>query len=200
MSTQWRGCLLWYNKMLSGVKMWNKVCFQFHGESQTKINYRINVSVFPQTEVVRKVATSFFCLLVFLSVCKVFPVERNIDDDFIANTPFYAQAVYLYLSMLTTRPKYYFVWTLGGCLRGLVSCGSKARPLFAESVWDHLVHLSNTPPSNLFVRQLMPSTMPQASASTAMTVMALLAGTSSPTWGSSTSRSGLSGVWTSHHV
>ena len=65
-------------------------------------------------EVVRKVATSFFCLLVFLSVCKVFPVERNIDDDFIANTPFYAQVVYLYLSMLTTRPKYYFVWTLGG--------------------------------------------------------------------------------------
>ena len=62
-------------------------------------------------------ATSFFCLLVFLSVCKVFPVEQNIDDDFIANTPFYTQVVYLYLSMLTTRPKYYFVWTLGGCLR-----------------------------------------------------------------------------------
>lgn len=70
--------------------------------------------VCPQVEVVRKVATSFFCLLVFLSVCKVFPVERNIDDDFIANTPLYAQVVYLYLSMLTTRPKYYFVWTLGG--------------------------------------------------------------------------------------
>ena len=51
--------------------------------------------------------------MVFLLVCKVFPVERNIDDDFIANTPFYAQVVYLYLSMLTTRPKYYFVWTLG---------------------------------------------------------------------------------------
>lgn len=68
-------------------------------------------------EVVRKVTTSFFCLLVFLSVCKVFPVERNIDDNFIANTPFYAQVVYLYLSMLTTRPKYYFVWTLGGWLK-----------------------------------------------------------------------------------
>lgn len=68
-------------------------------------------------EVVRKVATSFFCLLVFLSVCKVFPVERNIDDDFTANMPFYAQVVYLYLSMLTTRPKYYFVWTLGGWLK-----------------------------------------------------------------------------------
>lgn len=66
-------------------------------------------------EVIRKLATCFFSLLVFLSVCKVFPVERNIDDDFIATTPFYAQVVYLYLSMLTTRPKYYFVWTLGAC-------------------------------------------------------------------------------------
>ena len=66
-----------------------------------------------QTVVVQKIATCFFSLMVFLLVCKVFPVERNIDDDFIANTPFYAQVVYLYLSMLTTRPKYYFVWTLG---------------------------------------------------------------------------------------
>lgn len=64
-------------------------------------------------EVVRKLATCFISLMVFLSVCKVCPVERNIDDDFIAKTPFYAQVVYLYLSMLTTRPKYYFVWTLG---------------------------------------------------------------------------------------
>ncbi|KAL0164692.1 hypothetical protein M9458_040445, partial [Cirrhinus mrigala] len=64
------------------------------------------------TEVIRKLATCFISLLVFLSVCKVCPVERNVDDDFIATTPFYAQVVYLYLSMLTTRPKYYFVWTL----------------------------------------------------------------------------------------
>lgn len=91
-------------------------------------------------EVVRKVATSFFCLLVFLSVCKVFPVERNIDDDFIANTPFYGQVVYLYLSMVTTRPKYYFVWTLGGCfplllfLRSRVlSGGFNFSPLFLTS-------------------------------------------------------------------
>ena len=78
------------------------------------------LSLCPQTEVVRKVATSFFCLLVFLSVCKVFPVERNIDDDFIANVPVYAQVVYLYLSMLTTRPKYYFVWTLGESLKHIL--------------------------------------------------------------------------------
>lgn len=78
------------------------------------------ISLCLQTEVVRKVATSFFCLLVFLSVCKVFPVERNIDDDFIANMPVYAQVVYLYLSMLTTRPKYYFVWTLGESLKHIL--------------------------------------------------------------------------------
>uniref|UniRef100_A0AAQ5Y2L8 Membrane bound O-acyltransferase domain containing 2a n=1 Tax=Amphiprion ocellaris TaxID=80972 RepID=A0AAQ5Y2L8_AMPOC len=77
----------------------------------------------PNMEVVRKVATSFFCLLVFLSVCKVFPVERNIDDNFIANTPFYAQVVYLYLSMVTTRPKYYFVWTLADAINNAAGFG-----------------------------------------------------------------------------
>lgn len=83
-----------------------------------------------QIEVVRKLATCFFSLMVFLSVCKVFPVERNIDDDFIANTPFYAQVVYLYLSMLTTRPKYYFVWTLGGSSLSSIGCRLILHPSF----------------------------------------------------------------------
>ncbi len=111
-------------------------CSQVHEETE------INVICVLQTEVVRKVATSFFCLLVFLSVCKVFPVERNIDDDFIANMPFYVQVVYLYLSMLTTRPKYYFVWTLGGCFKVIsvflvflaASCSSMCHSVHRNSV------------------------------------------------------------------
>ncbi len=78
-----------------------------------QVHIGLCISVSQQTEVIRKLATCFISLLVFLSVCKFCPVERNVDDDFIATTPFYAQVVYLYLSMLTTRPKYYFVWTLG---------------------------------------------------------------------------------------
>ncbi|PWA25548.1 hypothetical protein CCH79_00020825, partial [Gambusia affinis] len=107
--------------------------------SPNKLNQKKCVS--PQMEVVRKVATSFFCLLVFLSVCKVFPVERNIEDDFIANTPFYAQVVYLYLSMLTTRPKYYFVWTLADAINNAAGFGFNGYDSNGAPRWDLISNL-----------------------------------------------------------
>lgn len=139
--------------------------------------------VFLQTEVVRKVATSFFCLLVFLSVCKVFPVERNIDDDFIANTPFYAQVVYLYLSMLTTRPKYYFVWTLGECQEP----GSRYI-WFLLNIYSFCFGVIQNSSSLYALPQRTPSTTQLASALMATMKTALHAGTWSQTWGSLTSR------------
>nr|XP_023694034.1 membrane-bound O-acyltransferase domain-containing protein 2-like isoform X1 [Paramormyrops kingsleyae] len=67
----------------------------------------------PKKDVIYKLCVCAASLLVYLSVFRVCSVERNIQDDFIASTPFYLQVGYLYLSMLATRPKYYFVWTLG---------------------------------------------------------------------------------------
>uniref|UniRef100_A0AAZ3SEU1 Membrane bound O-acyltransferase domain containing 2b n=1 Tax=Oncorhynchus tshawytscha TaxID=74940 RepID=A0AAZ3SEU1_ONCTS len=98
-----------------------------------------NVSI-----VVRKLATCFFSLMVFLSVCKVFPVERNIDDDFIATTPFYAQVVYLYLSMLTTRPKYYFVWTLADAINNAAGFGFNGYTSDGSPRWDLISNLRIT--------------------------------------------------------
>ncbi|XP_059898176.1 lysophospholipid acyltransferase 2b [Gadus macrocephalus] len=95
----------------------------------------------PNTVVVQKIATCFFSLMVFLLVCKVFPVERNIDDDFIANTPFYAQVVYLYLSMLTTRPKYYFVWTLADAINNAAGFGFNGYNLDGSPRWDLISNL-----------------------------------------------------------
>lgn len=53
----------------------------------------------------------------YLSLCKLLPVEHSIDDDFVSSTPFYLQVIYLYLAMLALRPKYYFVWTFGELAR-----------------------------------------------------------------------------------
>ncbi|KAJ8290522.1 hypothetical protein GJAV_G00013990, partial [Gymnothorax javanicus] len=71
----------------------------------------------PRKDVIYKLCSCTVCLLVYLSVSRILPVERTTEDGFIASTPFYGQVLYLYLSMLATRPKYYFVWTLGMCLR-----------------------------------------------------------------------------------
>lgn len=69
-----------------------------------------------QNDVISKLCTCAISLAIYLSLCKLLPVERAIDDDFINSTPFYLQVIYLYLAMLTLRPKYYFVWTFGELL------------------------------------------------------------------------------------
>uniref|UniRef100_A0A673MK97 Membrane bound O-acyltransferase domain containing 2b n=1 Tax=Sinocyclocheilus rhinocerous TaxID=307959 RepID=A0A673MK97_9TELE len=106
-------------------------------ETKGKVNVKSRLNdPSPNTEVIRKLATCFISLLVFLSVCKVCPVERNVDDDFIATTPFYAQVVYLYLSMLTTRPKYYFVWTLADAINNAAGFGFNGYDSNGLPRWD----------------------------------------------------------------
>lgn len=68
---------------------------------------------FVQNDVISKLCTCAISLAIYLSLYKLLPVERSIDDDFVNSTPFHLQVVYLYLAMLALRPKYYFVWTLG---------------------------------------------------------------------------------------
>ncbi|XP_023680630.1 lysophospholipid acyltransferase 2b isoform X1 [Paramormyrops kingsleyae] len=95
----------------------------------------------PKVDVIQKLCVCMLSLLVFLSVCKVFPVERNIDDDFVATTPFYGQVIYLYLSMLTTRPKYYFVWTLADAINNAAGFGFNGYNKDGSPRWDLISNL-----------------------------------------------------------
>ncbi|KAG7250063.1 hypothetical protein CRUP_011443, partial [Coryphaenoides rupestris] len=56
-------------------------------------------------------------------------------------TPFYAQVVYLYLSMLTTRPKYYFVWTLADAINNAAGFGFNGYDLDGSPRWDLISNL-----------------------------------------------------------
>lgn len=66
-----------------------------------------------QNDVISKLCTCAISLSIYLSLCKLLPVERCIEEDFVNSTPFYLQVIYLYVAMLALRPKYYFVWTFG---------------------------------------------------------------------------------------
>lgn len=66
-----------------------------------------------QNDVISKLCTCAISLAIYLSLCKLLPVDHSIDDDFVHSTPFYLQVIYLYMAMLALRPKYYFVWTFG---------------------------------------------------------------------------------------
>ncbi|KAG5846800.1 lysophospholipid acyltransferase 2b [Anguilla anguilla] len=115
---------------------------QKHLEPNGKVNGKLKQSdPSPRVDVIHKLFTCAVSLLVFLSVCKVFPVERNIDDDFIATTPFYGQVVYLYLSMLTTRPKYYFVWTLADAINNAAGFGFNGYGADGLPRWDLISNL-----------------------------------------------------------
>uniref|UniRef100_A0A3B4F753 Lysophospholipid acyltransferase 2-like n=1 Tax=Pundamilia nyererei TaxID=303518 RepID=A0A3B4F753_9CICH len=129
-----------YNDYIGFIEGAPRRCRDYKDERKSSSKLR-HSEPSPNMEVVRKVTTSFFCLLVFLSVCKVFPVERNIDDNFIANTPFYAQVVYLYLSMLTTRPKYYFVWTLADAINNAAGFGFNGYDSDGSARWDLISNL-----------------------------------------------------------
>lgn len=52
-------------------------------------------------------------LLVHLTVSNFFPVEHNIDEHFQAAASWPTKIIYLCVSLLAARPKYYFAWTLG---------------------------------------------------------------------------------------
>ncbi|MGH0130646.1 UNVERIFIED_CONTAM: hypothetical protein FKN15_063112 [Acipenser sinensis] len=90
----------------------------------------------PKVEVIHKLAVCAISLLVYLTVSKRFSVERNVDDAFIASTPFYTRVIYLYLSMLTTRPKYYFAWTLADAINNAAGFGFNGYKKDGTPRWD----------------------------------------------------------------
>lgn len=66
-----------------------------------------------QTAVAQKLVVCGLSLLFHMTVSKTLPVEYNIDDHFRATASLPTRVIYLYLSLMAARPKYYFAWTLG---------------------------------------------------------------------------------------
>lgn len=66
-----------------------------------------------QTAVAQKLVVCGLSLLFHMTVSKTLPVEYNIDDHFRATASLPTRIIYLYLSLMAARPKYYFAWTLG---------------------------------------------------------------------------------------
>lgn len=62
---------------------------------------------------VQKLGVCGLSLLVHLTVSNALPVEYNIDAHFQATASWLTKVLYLYVSLLAARPKYYFAWTLG---------------------------------------------------------------------------------------
>ncbi|TWW72051.1 Membrane-bound O-acyltransferase domain-containing protein 2 [Takifugu flavidus] len=95
----------------------------------------------PKNAVISKLSTCAISLFVYLSLCKLLPVERAIDDDFVSSTPFYLQVIYLYLAMLALRPKYYFVWTFADAINNAAGFGFSGYDVDGSPQWDMISNL-----------------------------------------------------------
>lgn len=99
----------------SHLLMWLLFCFLLNVIWRNGFFLCVPLSSFTSTQndVISKLCTCAISLAIYLSLCKLIPVDHSIDADFVNSTPFYLQVIYLYMAMLALRPKYYFVWTFG---------------------------------------------------------------------------------------
>uniref|UniRef100_A0AAR2ITZ4 Membrane bound O-acyltransferase domain containing 2a n=1 Tax=Pygocentrus nattereri TaxID=42514 RepID=A0AAR2ITZ4_PYGNA len=93
------------------------------------------------SDVILKLGTCALCLLVYLTFYRVCPVERIIDDPYFTSQPFFLRVLYLYLSMLSLRPKYYFVWTLADAIHNAAGFGFSGYSKDGTPQWDLISNL-----------------------------------------------------------
>uniref|UniRef100_A0AAQ4P8G1 Membrane bound O-acyltransferase domain containing 2 n=1 Tax=Gasterosteus aculeatus aculeatus TaxID=481459 RepID=A0AAQ4P8G1_GASAC len=94
-----------------------------------------------KNDVISKLCTCAVSLGIYLSLCKLLPVEHSINDDFVSSTPFHLQVIYLYLAMLALRPKYYFVWTLADAINNAAGFGFNGYNKDGSPRWDLISNL-----------------------------------------------------------
>lgn len=95
----------------------------------------------PKNDVISKLCTCAVSLAIYLSLYKLLPVEHSVNDDFVNSTPFHLQVVYLYLTMLALRPKYYFVWTLADAINNAAGFGFNGYNTDGSPRWDLISNL-----------------------------------------------------------
>ncbi|KAK1333302.1 hypothetical protein QTO34_006843 [Cnephaeus nilssonii] len=104
----------------------------------------------PNAAVVQKLVVCGLSLLVHLTVSNALPVEYNIDEHFRATASWPTKALYLYVSLLAARPKYYFAWTLADAINNAAGFGFRGFDRHGEARWDLI--------SNVRIQQIEGST------------------------------------------
>uniref|UniRef100_A0A5F8GUE0 Membrane bound O-acyltransferase domain containing 2 n=1 Tax=Monodelphis domestica TaxID=13616 RepID=A0A5F8GUE0_MONDO len=104
----------------------------------------------PNIAVMQKLLVCGLSLLFHLTVSKTLPVEYNIDDHFQATASLPTKVIYLYISIMAARPKYYFAWTLADAINNAAGFGFKGYDKNGKECWDLI--------SNLRIQQIEFST------------------------------------------
>nr|XP_031540902.1 lysophospholipid acyltransferase 2 [Vicugna pacos] len=104
----------------------------------------------PNMAVIQKLLVCGLSLFFHLTVSRTLPVEYNIDERFQATASWPTKVVYLYVSILAARPKYYFAWTLADAINNAAGFGFRGYDKNGAARWDLI--------SNLRIQQIEMST------------------------------------------
>ncbi|KAM5251462.1 lysophospholipid acyltransferase 2 isoform 1-T1 [Hipposideros larvatus] len=104
----------------------------------------------PNTAVIQKLLVCGLSLFFHLTISNTLPVEYNIDEHFRATASWPTKVIYLYVSLLAARPKYYFAWTLADAINNAAGFGFRGYDRNGEARWDLI--------SNLRIQQIEMST------------------------------------------
>ncbi|KAG8445615.1 hypothetical protein GDO86_010407 [Hymenochirus boettgeri] len=104
----------------------------------------------PNAVVVHKVTVCAVSLAFYMTATRILPVEYNIDEHFQQTSSILTKIIYLYLSLMAARPKYYFAWTLADAINNAAGFGFQGYDKNGEENWDLV--------SNLNIKQIELST------------------------------------------
>ncbi|MBV94847.1 Lysophospholipid acyltransferase 2, partial [Eschrichtius robustus] len=104
----------------------------------------------PNLAVIQKLLVCGLSLLFHLTISKTLPVAYNIDEHFQATASWPTKVIYLYVSLLAARPKYYFAWTLADAINNAAGFGFRGYDKNGAARWDLI--------SNLRIQQIEMST------------------------------------------
>lgn len=95
----------------------------------------------PNAAVAHKLFVCGFSLFTYMTVTQILPVEYNVDDNFTATASVPTRVIYLYLSLMAARPKYYFAWTLADAINNAAGFGFQGYDKNGTPCWDLISNL-----------------------------------------------------------
>ncbi|XP_043573506.1 lysophospholipid acyltransferase 2-like isoform X1 [Chiloscyllium plagiosum] len=89
-----------------------------------------------------KILICTVCVFMHLYLLDVFPISYNTDSTFIATASIPVRLLYLYISSLACRPKYYFAWTIADAVNNAAGFGFTGYDSRGKPCWDLFSNLN----------------------------------------------------------
>ncbi|XP_053314812.1 lysophospholipid acyltransferase 2 [Spea bombifrons] len=112
---------------------------EINGKEDTKYEQK---EPSPNTVVVHKLTVCAVSLAFYMTATRILPVEYNIDEQFQQTSSVSTRIIYLYLSLMAARPKYYFAWTLADAINNAAGFGFQGYNSNGEENWDLVSNLN----------------------------------------------------------